>query len=44
VESASTENHRPLRDIIAEMYRLDDEAREIDTKLAKLIKDVGAPQ
>jgi type I restriction enzyme M protein len=44
VESAATENQRPLRDIIAELFRLDDEAREIDTKLAKLIKDVGAPQ
>jgi len=42
--SAATEDQRPLRDIIVELFRLDDEAREIDTKLAKLLKGVGAPQ
>lgn len=42
--SAATDDQRPLRDIIAELFRLDDEAREIDTKLAKLLKGVGAPQ
>lgn len=42
--SAATDDQRPLRDIIAELFRLDDEAREIDAKLAKLLKGVGAPQ
>ncbi len=42
--SAATDDQRPLRDIIADLFRLDDEAREIDTKLAKLLKGVGAPQ
>ncbi len=40
--SAATDDQRPLRDIIAELFRLDDEAREIDTKLANLLKGVGA--
>ena len=30
-------NQRPLKDIIAEMQRLDDEAREIDSSLAKML-------
>ena len=32
-----TAAERPIKDILAEMQRLDDEAREIDTSLAKML-------
>ena len=37
VGQAEAVNQRPLKDIIAEMQRLDDEAREIDSSLAKML-------
>lgn len=42
IGAADAEEKRPIQDIIAEMLRLDDEARAIDTKLAKLLATVGA--
>lgn len=41
---AEIDDQRPLRDIIADLFRLDDEAREIGAKLVKLLKGLGAPQ
>lgn len=37
VGQAEAVNQRPLKDIIAEIQRLDDEAREIDASLAKML-------
>ncbi len=37
VGQADTEEQRPIKDIIAEMQRLDEEAREIDARLAKML-------
>ena len=37
VGQADTEEHRPIAEIIDEMRRLDEEAREIDARLAKML-------
>jgi type I restriction enzyme M protein len=42
VGNAEDEEQRPIQDIIAELFGLDDEAREIDAKLAKILVNVGA--
>ena len=44
VGNAETEDQRPIQDVVAEMLQLDEEAREIDAKLAKLLLGVGAQQ
>lgn len=41
VGNIDDEEQRPIQDIIAELFRLDDEAHEIDAKLAKLLVNVG---
>jgi type I restriction enzyme M protein len=42
VSNAEDEEQRPIQDIIAELFGLDDEAREIDAKLATMLVNVGA--
>lgn len=37
VGQTDTADQRPIKDIIAEVQRLDDEAREIDASLAKIL-------
>ena len=44
VGSAETEEQRPIADIITELFRLDDEARAIDKKLAAMLAPIGARQ
>jgi type I restriction enzyme M protein len=42
--NAETEELRPIQDIIVEMFRLDEEARELDATLARLLVGVGSQQ
>lgn len=44
VANAETEEQRPIQEIVAEMLRLDEEAREIDSRLAQLLVGMGAQQ
>ena len=41
VGNTVTEDHRPLQDIVSELFQLDEKARMIDTRLEKLLKGVG---
>jgi type I restriction enzyme M protein len=42
VGNASIEEQRPIKEIVGELFRLDEEAREIDNKLAKLFVGIGS--
>lgn len=44
VGNADAEEQRPMPDIIAEMFRLAEQARECDTTLAKLLVGLGGQQ
>jgi type I restriction enzyme M protein len=44
VGSSTTDNQRPITDIIADLVKLGVEAREIDTKLNTVLAPVGAQQ
>jgi len=41
VDSATEQDQRPIGEIIADLFKLDDAAREIDTKLAGLLAPLG---
>ena len=41
VGSATEQDQRPISEIIADLFKLDDTAREIDAKLAKMLAPLG---
>ncbi|MCL4745117.1 MAG: N-6 DNA methylase [Burkholderiaceae bacterium] len=44
VGNVDQQDQRPIVDIIADLFKLDDAAREIDTKLAKMLAPLGEQQ
>ncbi len=44
VGSAAAEEQKPIAEIISDLLKLDDEARQIDTKLAGMLAPLGAQQ
>lgn len=44
VGNVDQQDQRPIADIIADLFKLDDAAREIDTKLAKMLAPLGEQQ